>query len=240
MFDGSRWITYTTADGLMGGQVNHIAFDEAGQVWVATEDGVSRFDGQVWTAVAGAPVPARAIAFDRAGRAWIGGVDGVSVLDGTGWTAYPTAGDFDFFWINAMTTDPGGNIWVASGGCFMTPEDCSNAGLSKFDGRNWSNYLQTYLRDFRKSGPVFGIAFDQDGTGWVGLNSEVRSFDPRTLPAGATHADAAWTIYPLDGEVHAIATGRAGQTWFGATGGVARWAPASSAHAGPTATPGSS
>jgi hypothetical protein len=240
MFDGSRWITTTPADGLTGGQVNHIAVDQAGQVWVATEDGVSRFDGQVWSAIAGAPVPARAIAFDQAGRAWVGGADGVSVWDGTGWTAYPKAGDFDFFWINAITADPNGNMWVTSGGCFMTPEDCSNTGLSKFDGRTWTNYLQTYLRDYRKSGPVFGIAFDQDGAGWVGLNSEVRRFDPRTLPAGAPHADAAWTIYPLDGEVHAIATDRAGQIWFGAIGGIARWAPASSAHAGATPTPGSS
>jgi ligand-binding sensor domain-containing protein len=42
-FDGERWITYTTANGLIDDRVNGIAIDAEGVVWIATNGGISRY-----------------------------------------------------------------------------------------------------------------------------------------------------------------------------------------------------
>jgi hypothetical protein len=48
-FDGERWITYTSKNGLIGDRVNGMAIDPGGAppgggvVWVATNSGLSRF-----------------------------------------------------------------------------------------------------------------------------------------------------------------------------------------------------
>jgi ligand-binding sensor domain-containing protein len=43
-FDGSRWTTFTTKDGLAGNVVNALAFDRRGVIWIGTDAGVSRMD----------------------------------------------------------------------------------------------------------------------------------------------------------------------------------------------------
>lgn len=47
-FDGSKWVNYTTRDGLAGNVVYAMARDEAGRMWFGTDRGVSRFDGKNW------------------------------------------------------------------------------------------------------------------------------------------------------------------------------------------------
>jgi hypothetical protein len=171
-FDGSAWTSYTSADGLSGNTVHTLVIDKGGQVWAGTDEGVSRFDGQAWARLEGAPAPARAIAFDPAGRVWIGSNAGVSVFDGAGWTAYPKAGDFEMQFVNAIDFDPAGNIWVAFGG--GVDMECSNTGLGKFDGQTWTTYLTTLFRNFCNDGPPSALVFDQAGYGWVGMRSNVK------------------------------------------------------------------
>ena len=47
-FDGKKWLTYTTADGLAGNFVFALAVDKKGVLWAGTNAGVSSFDGKVW------------------------------------------------------------------------------------------------------------------------------------------------------------------------------------------------
>ncbi len=226
IFDGESWTTYDAADGLGDDWVHALALDAAGRLWAGTDKGVSQFDGDTWSEIVAAPVPVLALAIDSVGQVWAGSTSGVSVFDGSTWTACSTAGDFALMYVNAIAPDPERNIWVASGACFLAPGDCTNTGLSKFDGQNWTNYLQTYFRDYSGSGPVFAVNFDRDGYGWVGLDSGFMRFDPQTLPAGAQDDDPAWATYPEFtegvGQVHAITFDRAGNVWLGSSNGVAR------------------
>jgi hypothetical protein len=51
-FDGTNWITYTTADGLSNNNVNAVAIDLQGNKWFGfgfSGGGVSKFDGTNWT-----------------------------------------------------------------------------------------------------------------------------------------------------------------------------------------------
>lgn len=47
-FDGVNWTTFTTEDGLAGNVVRSIVFDAEGMVWFDTNEGISRFDGELW------------------------------------------------------------------------------------------------------------------------------------------------------------------------------------------------
>ena len=48
-YDGHRWTTYTTEDGLVYQHVNSIAQTGDGAMWFGTERGISRLDGDRWT-----------------------------------------------------------------------------------------------------------------------------------------------------------------------------------------------
>ena len=48
-FDGKKLRYYSLEDGLIGSQVNGIAEDENGHLWLATTMGISMFDGQHFT-----------------------------------------------------------------------------------------------------------------------------------------------------------------------------------------------
>lgn len=47
-FDGTRWTSYNTRNGLAGNVVYSIAEAEDGALWFGTDHGVSRFDGKAW------------------------------------------------------------------------------------------------------------------------------------------------------------------------------------------------
>jgi hypothetical protein len=49
VYDGTYVTRYTTQNGLAGNSINNISIDSSGNVWVATNQGISKFDGKVWT-----------------------------------------------------------------------------------------------------------------------------------------------------------------------------------------------
>ncbi len=48
MKDGDTWHNYTTDEGLSGNRINAIDEDIAGNIWIATNAGISVFDGSAW------------------------------------------------------------------------------------------------------------------------------------------------------------------------------------------------
>lgn len=44
-FDGNKWRNYTMADGLPGNHIFTLHLDQAGQLWIGTNNGLARFDG---------------------------------------------------------------------------------------------------------------------------------------------------------------------------------------------------
>ena len=47
-FDGKKWTSFTSADGLAGNIVYAITRDANGVMWIGTEAGLSRYDGKTW------------------------------------------------------------------------------------------------------------------------------------------------------------------------------------------------
>jgi len=73
--EGSSWITYTTADGLVDNHVYAVAIDNQGNKWFGTDGGVSKFDGSKWTHIKRKWITRNfisSIAIDKKGNKWIG------------------------------------------------------------------------------------------------------------------------------------------------------------------------
>jgi ligand-binding sensor domain-containing protein len=91
-FDGIKWTTYTTENGLAGDGVNSIVIDAQDNKWFGTDNGVSQFDGtNCWTTYTTcdnsegiASNYIQAIAIDAEGNKWIGTYGGVSKLSDDG------------------------------------------------------------------------------------------------------------------------------------------------------------
>jgi ligand-binding sensor domain-containing protein len=98
VFDGETWTAYNKANsGLLGNEIEALAFDPQGRAWIATRkgDGVSVFDGETWIACKKrnsslVSNKVEAIAFDQKGQAWLATrKEGISVLSTDGALTMP-------------------------------------------------------------------------------------------------------------------------------------------------------
>ena len=84
VYDGQKWMNFTTQDGLAGNIVYSIAQGQDGVLWFGTNHGLTSFDGQSWQSYAqadgllGDDVYAIAIAADNS--IWVGTKRGVTQL----------------------------------------------------------------------------------------------------------------------------------------------------------------
>ncbi len=86
-FDGFDTITYRTAEhpGLLSNQPGGLYIDDQGQLFVASQSGLSRYDGETFTPIiSGNKLSAHIQALDQddQGRLWLGSEQGLWTLDG--------------------------------------------------------------------------------------------------------------------------------------------------------------
>mgnify|MGYP001766095785 CR=1 FL=1 len=189
--------------------VTAISTDNSNNLWVASQNGVSIFDGEDWTSFSsedGLPSGiVQSMACDNDGNMWLGtgqwqsifGAwnsepswyytgNGTAKFDGSTWTKFTTddglAGDN----VMAIACDDEGNVWFGT-----------DSGVSKFDGSAWTTYTTD---DGLISDSVTAVAIDDAGNIWFGTGSGVSRFD-----------GAHWTNYvpveytftiPIEGEVY--------------------------------------
>lgn len=84
-WDGKRWISYTTADGLSGNHVFMLHYDDKGRLWIGTNNGLltyekGKFSKSMTTADGLFANNVFAMATNPAGDLWIGSYGGVSHL----------------------------------------------------------------------------------------------------------------------------------------------------------------
>lgn len=122
-FNNQAWADCNQVEGPKGKNVQEIAFDSKGHVWVAAEGrvsggGVSRFDGKEWytyTTEDGLPSnDTFGLTIDENDDVWVATWLGMAKFDGKKWsTPYSQSNDtiFDDH-IHAMAVDKANNIWV--------------------------------------------------------------------------------------------------------------------------------
>jgi len=154
-FDGTNFTYYTTADGLLSDRVISISQEQGGNLLVATESGVSQFDGTTWSEYpvngnTGQYIPE--IYTDSQGRIWFSG-NNLFMFDGANWFDF-TTDDSIPGWIDDIDEDIYGNVWFGGG-----------TQLSYYDGTNWYFYGQ----EDGLLGNIYALEADQNGDIWIGV-----------------------------------------------------------------------
>lgn len=210
-FDGKRFKTYTQRDGLLDKWVYAIAKDHDGIFWFGTEGGLNRFDGRNWKSYThsdglgadmhpqnpGGGTPPQQTPSDDSypEDASPGGHHGRHRKENR--TANPN-------FILDIAVDRKNNKWIGTWG----------AGLSRFDGKNWTTYTAgsgTIGGNF-----VHALEIDPQGNLWAATNQGVTRFD-----------GSGWKSYTtddglLDNNVFSIAFDPQGNKWFGTWRGLSK------------------
>src|SRR5215212_9557985 len=154
---------WQTDSGLPQNTVHSIAQTADGYVWVATEEGLARFDGlgfkifdrQNTPALKGNDVRAL-LAGAKAGDLWVCTAAGVARLSGGEWRTFTTADGLASDDVASAYEDRAGNVWFAT-----------SAGLSRYVEGKFENFT---TNDGLTAGGVLSIAEDFEGTLWVGTD----------------------------------------------------------------------
>lgn len=182
---GLYFKSFTTANGLSNNRVNCILQDKRGFVWIGTDDGLNRFDGNIFKVFRNEPGNSATLSGniikdlleDSDGVLWVATADG-------GLTRYdyrlPPDRQFRQFkhsalkpsipvnTINAIEEDKNGMLWLATGG----------SGIIRFD-KNHNRF--SVISSVRK-GTCIDITRDAKGTLWIGgEGGGIVKIDPATL-----------------------------------------------------------
>ena len=201
-------------DGLPSNRINALAEDHQGYLWIATRDGLARYDGvgyRVWRIGDGLDDNVIWTVFvDRQDRVWIGTQNaGLAVLDAQRRTftpynrqTHPQIASNDVW---SITQTPDGDLWFGT----------ANGGLHRLDGAGRIEHFMPVPGDERSlpSASVTWLQVDRDGRLWV----------------GTYHGVARWTGRDFDrmlqdvrpsAAVNGLVFDRAGDLWVGLSGGA--------------------
>ena len=214
---GQEATLLTTRDGLASDQVTGLGVDAAGDLWVSTIKGVSRWDGEGWesyTQSEGLPATesvALAAGGDAAGQgvAWVGALkDGVARYQDGAWAAYGAADGLPTTRPLSIAAD-GAGVWLG----YTAARGGAARQLAHFDGADW-----TFIAAEQGLPAADPLALLDDAAWlWVGT-------DGLGL---ARYADGAWERWtPADGlasgKITALAADGAGVLWIGTSAGLTR------------------
>ncbi len=160
VYDGIRWQTITTKDGLTDNLVRALAVEPQGGIWAATPQGIGYFDGKAWTTFHSRNTPALkndsvfCIAVRKDGTVWFG-------MSGGYIQVFNRSADPDKRWsllvgpelfgkqdIRAFRESADGKMWVGM-----------SRGVYHYDNHGWTGYLPEER--------VFALDFGPDGSLWI-------------------------------------------------------------------------
>ena len=274
-YDGERFVNFTTKDGLAGNIVREIVIGDGGKIWMATNGGISVYDGTGFTTLTDYGDIAITRTFteegdhrdiwdlvqDQKGAWWIATLDGVFRYDGKSFAPFPmpsiaAKGAFEFTpkMVYSIFESADGALWFATDGTGAVRYDgskmtvytkkshglcsdricsilqdrrgdfwfgTSDGGVSRYDGKVFTTHFRS--AEFSKHtgwGRFMGIYEDRKGHVWFGVSSQgggVHRFDGKEFRY-FTVKDGLGT-----GGIPSISEDRSGNLWFGTTSGVYRF-----------------
>jgi len=174
--NGNVWNTFNTfntSNGLMSDNINDMALDNAGVLWLATDFGVSNFDGFAFFQIDSfsnnlISNKVNGVAIDQNNIKWFGTIGGVSKYEGEVCKDVTTADGLLEDEVIAISIDPENTIW------FLHPN-----GLTAYNGIEFKTYTKTDLA-ITAALTLFDIKADKStGMGvWIGTNGGVIHFIP--------------------------------------------------------------
>lgn len=189
---GQNFQNFTTTEGLPDNFVLGIAVDTNNVKWVATANGVGRYNDTVWTSYHTTDGLVDnyvyCIAVDKSNQVWAGTANGVCKFNGTTWTTYTTAEGLIDNSINYIYGASDGSVWFAS-----------QAGVSKYAAGTFTNFTTT---QGLPTNSISSISGDNTGNIWFSTQmGGVSKFNGTTF----TNISKTTTDSLLDDNTFAIA-----------------------------------
>jgi len=172
-YDGNKWTTYTTSNGLVSNKISTIYEDKKGTIWLGSIKGLMRYNGNSFEVIS--KNIADRIIEDSSGNIWFGsGV--LSSFDGENVFEYTKKkNNLPDIFINLFYHDEFNNImWIGG----------SKSGMSSFNGKTWQLHNK---EPGAPTGNISCIITDDNGTLWVGTHKGVYSYD-----------GTSWTNYSME------------------------------------------
>ena len=209
--------SFTTNDGLPQDSINDITQTPDGYLWVATQEGLARFDGVRFTAFDSRNTRTFTSDFvftlfaDRKGTLWAGASDGLMRYDGRGrFTRFAERHGFNDSAAKYISEDPAGNLWIG----FGTGRTTGGKGLVRF--RNGQARTFT-TKDGLPSDQVYQTTTDRSGALWIGTGRGLA-----VMRNGAISTYTTKNGLPMD-LVRDVHEDRAGTLWLGTSAGLVRF-----------------
>jgi ligand-binding sensor domain-containing protein len=198
--------TWQTDAGLPHNRVQAIAQTPEGYLWLATQEGLARFDGVRFTvfdrhgtaAMSANDVETLFVSLD--GSLWVGVYGGTLLRYHNGvFTSYSSREGLPLATITALAEDAGGDLWIGTDG----------DGLYRLHEDAFSHYT---AKDGLPGDSVRSLLGDRDGNVWIGTAAGLGRrrngrFERYGLPAG-----------PATAAVSALAVDSEGRYWVGTDG----------------------
>lgn len=240
-FKDGKWKTWFPMHGLADYWVYSFGWQSDGTQWIGTWAGVNRLDaktGEMTTFIKELVNEwVYGISVDSLDRVWFGTEGGISRFDGKEWKSWTHEDGLGamnkdkkpFSKNTGLGTRSRHDLGMLSGGqatynpnyvfsVHIDPDDTLWAGtwgggLSKFDGKSWTNYTEA---DGLAGDIVYAIAQDESGVMWFGTNKGLSRFDGKT-----------WTTYGRhegiqNQDIYALVITPDGDIWAGTNGSVVR------------------
>ena len=184
--------------------VRTIRQDRKSNIWLASNEGIIRYDGKSFTNITGKIGSDRffSVLEDRKGNFWFGNYGaGVYYYDGKSLRHFTTQQGLVNDRVFNIYEDKTGNIWFAT-----------NGGVSRYDGKSFRNFTSKE----GLSNDVMTIIEDKKGKFWFGTTGNTFVYDGKTF-----------TVFTYNGQaftnVWSIIEDKKGNIWLGGGDGLWRY-----------------
>lgn len=196
-------------NGLPQNTVRDILQTRDGYIWLATDEGLVRFDGLHFTVFDKQNTAAirsnniQVLYEDRQANLWIGTDKGLVRLKDQRFVCYSTAEGLSNVNIRSIYEDHRGDIWVGT-----------LNGLNRFRDERFDVYT---IKNGLPSNSINSVYEDRAGSLWINTSGGLARFDGERF-----------TTYGIEngfpaGTVTAVLQSRDGDLWFGTSGGLVRF-----------------
>ena len=154
---------FTTADGLSHELVWDVTNGPGDDLWIATRNGLSRYDDGALSPVTTLPELNRelpSLHYDRTGTLWIASRTELFAYDGSSLNAYPRVEGAPTGLTIDIAETPSGTLWFAT----------LRSGLLRYDGASFERFT---TEDGLPSEDVRAVTVDEDGHLWIGFPEAV-------------------------------------------------------------------
>lgn len=221
--------------GLSNQVVRNLAQDSHGFLWITTEQGLNRFDGEIFTHYINVPGDTNTISnnllfgldVDQNDMVWVGSELGLNVfnLGLNKWKRFQHDPNDPYSlsdnYVRKVFVDSKNRVWVGTQNGLNLFDREQNRFVRIVDNRQFSNAQDRKLFSYNRINDIFEA---QDGRIWVGTDGGgARFYEPNTW-GQFTPLYIKDSLKSRTRIVRKIFQDRTGELWFGTDAGLARYA----------------